>query len=129
MAQTRQRAAIVTGASRGIGAAIAERLARDGLGVLVNYSGEPKSAEAVVAGIAKAGGTARAFKAGGAHPAAVKARFDDAEQAFGGVDVLVNNAGIMELAPLAETEDEMFDRTIAINLKGVFNGLREAARR
>ena len=55
--------------------------------------------------------------------------FDEAERAFGGVDVLVNNAGIMELAPLADTDDAMFDRTIAINLKGVFNGLREAGRR
>jgi 3-oxoacyl-[acyl-carrier protein] reductase len=129
MAQTPRRAAIVTGASRGIGAAIAERLARDGLSVLVNYSGDAKSAEAVVAGIAEAGGVARAFKASVADPAAVKAMFNEAEQAFGGVDVLVNNAGIMELAPLAETEDEMFDRTAAINLKGVFNGLKEAARR
>jgi 3-oxoacyl-[acyl-carrier protein] reductase len=55
--------------------------------------------------------------------------FDFAQASFGGVDVLVNNAGIMQLAPIAETSDELFDRTIAINLKGVFNGLREGARR
>ncbi len=129
MDRTEQRTAIVTGASRGTGAAIAERLARDGFRVLVNYSGDAASAEAVVAAIAKAGGDARAFKASVADPAAVKAMFDEAERAFGGVDVLINNAGIMELAPLAEAEDQAFDRMVAVNLKGVFNGLREAGRR
>jgi len=129
MAQAQQRAAIVTGASRGIGATIAERLARDGLAVVVNYSGDAKSAEALVKRIGAAGGKARPFKGSVADPAAVKAMFDEAQRAFGGVDVLVNNAGVMELAPLAETDDEMFDRTVAVNLKGVFNGLREAGRR
>ncbi len=129
MDRTEQRTAIVTGASRGIGAAIAERLARDGFYVLVNYSGDAASAEAVAAEIVKAGGTARVFKASVADPTAVKAMFDEAEQAFGGVDVLINNAGIMELAPLTEVEDAAFDRMVAVNLKGVFNGLREAGRR
>jgi 3-oxoacyl-[acyl-carrier protein] reductase len=129
MERTKQRTAIVTGASRGIGAAIAERLARDAFRVVVNYSGDAASAEALVAKIVEAGGVARAFKASVADPVAVKAMFDDAEQAFGGVDVLINNAGIMELAPLTEVKDEAFDRMVAVNLKGVFNGLREAGRR
>ena len=129
MTDHQQRTAIVTGASQGIGAAVAERLARDGLQVVVNYSSSAGPAEAVVARIAQAGGTARAVKADVSDPAAVKALFDAAEQAFGGVDVLVNNAGMMRLSPIAETDDEVFDRTVAINLKGVFNGLREAGRR
>jgi 3-oxoacyl-[acyl-carrier protein] reductase len=75
------------------------------------------------------GRAAQSFKGSVADPAIVKAMFDAAERAFGGIDVPVNNAGVMELALLAETEDAMFDRTVAINLKGVFNGLREAAQR
>jgi 3-oxoacyl-[acyl-carrier protein] reductase len=129
MPSSSKRVAIVTGASRGIGAAIAERLAREGHSVIVNYGGDARAAEAVVATITQAGGAAQVFQANVADPAAVKAMFDAAEQAFGGVDVLVNNAGVMELAPITETEDEMFDRTVAINLKGVFNGLREAGKR
>jgi len=62
-------------------------------------------------------------------PAAVHAMFDAVEQAYGGIDVLVNNAGIMQLATLAESDDALFDRQVAVNVKGVFNGLREAARR
>ena len=129
MAAPARRVAIVTGASRGIGAAVAERLARDGLAVIVDYSGSAAAAADVVARIEAAGGTARAVKADIADPAAVAALFEAAEAAFGGVDVLVNNAGVMQLKPLADTDDALFDRTVAINLKGTFNALREAARR
>ena len=129
MAAPARRVAIVTGASRGIGAAVAERLARDGLAVIVDYSGSAAAADDVVARIEAAGGTARAVKADIADPAAVAALFEAAEAAFGGVDVLVNNAGVMQLKPLADTDDALFDRTVAINLKGTFNALREAARR
>jgi 3-oxoacyl-[acyl-carrier protein] reductase len=96
------RVAIVTGASRGIGAAIAERLARDGFAVIVNYAESAAPAETLVAKIREAGGQAEAVKADVGDPAAARALFDAAEAAFGGVDVLVNNAGIMTLAPIAE---------------------------
>ena len=126
---TQARTAIVTGSSQGIGAAVAERLAADGLAVVVNYSRSSGPAEELVRKIEGTGGRAVALKADVSDPAAVAQLFAQAEAVFGGVDVLVNNAGIMKLAPIAETSDELFDQTVAINLKGVFNGLREAARR
>lgn len=125
----KQRTAIITGASRGIGAAVAERLAKDGLAVVINHSGSTDTAQALVSKIESAGGTASAVKADVSDPAAVKALFDAAEQTYGGVDVLVNNAGIMKLAPLAQADDALFDQHVAVNLKGVFNCLREAGQR
>jgi 3-oxoacyl-[acyl-carrier protein] reductase len=129
VSDSRRRTAIVTGASRGIGAAVAERLARDGLAVIVNYAGGAAEAEAQVNKIRDAGGTAAAIQADVADASAMTALFDRAQTEFGGIDVLVNNAGIMQLAPLADATDALFDRTVAINLKGVFNGMREAAKR
>jgi 3-oxoacyl-[acyl-carrier protein] reductase len=123
------RIALVTGASRGIGAAVARRLAHDGLTVVINYSGDPAPAEALVREIAQAGGQALATRADVSNPAAVRTMFDHIESVLGGIDVLVNNAGIMSLATVGETEDASFDRQIAVNLKGTFNTLREAARR
>lgn len=124
-----KKAAIVTGSSRGIGAAIAERLARDGFNVVVNYAGSESEAQALVARLTSEQLSAIAVKADVSRADEVRAMFDRAQREFGGVDVLVNNAGIMQLAPIAETDDALFDRHIAINLKGVFNGLREAAKR
>ena len=129
MAIQKQKVAIVTGASGGIGAAVAERLAKEGFTVVVNYAGNAASADAVVARIEAAGGRAVTAQADIADPQAVRRMFDSAETAFGGVDVLINNAGIMNLASIADSDDALFDRHIAINLKGTFNTLREAARR
>ena len=129
MSEQPNKVAIVTGASRGIGAAAAERLARDGFTVVVNYSGDAATAEALVRTIEDGGGHAVAAKADVSDPAAVRHMFDVAETAFGGVDVLVNNAGIMTLGTIADTNDAAFDRQIAVNLKGTFNTLREAATR
>jgi 3-oxoacyl-[acyl-carrier protein] reductase len=123
------KVAIITGASRGIGAAISRRLATDGFCVVVNYAGSADAAESLATEIEKAGNRAIAVKADVSDPVAIETMFDTAEKEFGGVDVLVNNAGIMLLSPLAESTDELFDRQIAINLKGVFTGMREATKR
>jgi 3-oxoacyl-[acyl-carrier protein] reductase len=129
MTNEASKVAIVTGASRGIGAAVAERLGRDGFVVVINYSGDAKPAEALARKIESAGGRALTAKADVSDPHAVRGMFDAAEAAFGGVDVLVNNAGIMKLAKIADSDDALFDQHIAVNLKGTFNALREAARR
>ena len=129
MTDTQTRTAIVTGGSRGIGAAIAARLAADGFAVVVNYSRGRDAAEAVVAEIAASGGRAVAVQADLADPKGAAALFDAAEAEFGGVDVLVNNAGVMKLAPIASSDDALFDAHMAINLGGVFRGMREAANR
>jgi 3-oxoacyl-[acyl-carrier protein] reductase len=129
MANKINKVAIVTGASRGIGAAVAERLADDGLTVVINYSGDVKSAEALARKIEAKGGRALTARADVSDVNAVRGMFDAAEAAFGGVDVLVNNAGIMKLAKIADSDDSLFDLQVAVNLKGTFNTLREAARR
>jgi len=129
MNKQNNQVAIVTGASRGIGAAIAERLAKDGFTVVVNYAGNAEPAEAVARKIEAGGGRALTAQADVSDPSAVKRMFDAAETAFGGVDVLVNNAGVMGLATLADSSDELFDRLINVNLKGSFNTMREAAKR
>lgn len=129
MSNANRKIAIVTRASRGIGAAIAERLAGDGFAVVINYAGSAAEAEALAAKIAQAGGRAITAQADVSDAAAVTQMFDAAESAFGGVDVLVNNAGVMRLAAVADADDTVFDSQIAINLKGTFNTLREAARR
>lgn len=129
MTNPTNKVAIVTGAAGGIGAAVSERLARDGFTVVVNYAGRAQPAEDLVRRIEAAGGRAAAHQADIADPEAVRRMFEAAETAFGGVDVLVNNAGIMTLAPIADSDDALFDSQVAVNLKGSFNTLREAARR
>lgn len=121
--------AVVTGGSRGIGADVARRLAAENFRVVVNYAGSAAAARAVADGINEGGGEAIAVQADVADPSAVRALFDAAESAFGGVDVVVTCAGVLTLAPIADCDDEAFDRVVAINLKGTFNACREAARR
>ncbi len=129
MKTSSNRVAIITGSSRGIGAAIAVRLAGDGYAVVINYSSDPKPAEALAKKIKEDGGRALTVKADVSDPDSVRRLFDSTEEAFGGVDVLVNNAGIMALSTIAETDDATFNRHIAVNLRGTFNALREAAKR
>jgi 3-oxoacyl-[acyl-carrier protein] reductase len=123
------RTAIVTGGSRGIGRSIALRLAADGFAVVINYANNSHDAAAAAAEIKTKGGQAIAVQGNVALPDDVKRLFDEAEKAFGGVDVLVNNGGIMKLATLANSTDALFDEHVAVNFKGTFNGLREGIKR
>ena len=122
------RVAIVTGASRGIGRAIAQRLAADGFAVVVNYAGNVTQADATVADIRNAGGTAIAMQGDVATPEDVARLFDATQQAYGRIDVVVNSAGVMPMAPIAESSLADFDRVIATNLRGSFLVLANAAK-
>jgi len=121
--------AIITGASRGIGAAIARRLASDGFAVVVNYAASSKQADALVAELKAQGAAAIAVQADVANADDVRNMFDTTEQQLGKVDVLVNNAGVLKTVPLAETSDALYAQTFDINVRGTFNTLREAAAR
>ncbi|OAP35068.1 3-ketoacyl-ACP reductase [Sinorhizobium glycinis] len=129
MTNSSTKIALVTGASRGIGAAVARRLASDGYTVVINYAGSVGPAEELASEIEKAGGKVLTVQADVSDAAAVARMFDSVEAAFGGIDVLVNNAGIMKLATLADGDDALIDSQIAINLRGTINTLREAAKR
>ncbi|MDF2374472.1 MAG: SDR family oxidoreductase [Rhizobiaceae bacterium] len=129
MSIIKKKTALVTGSSAGIGAAIAARLAADGFHVIVNYANNDAAAAQVIRQIEAAGGSAIAAKADVSDAAAVRGMFDAADAASGGVDVLVNNAGIMKLAAIADSDEALFDRQVAINLWGTVNTLREAAKR
>ncbi|MEV4508034.1 SDR family oxidoreductase [Dactylosporangium sp. NPDC049525] len=123
------RVAVVTGGSRGIGRAVALRLASDGQAVVIAYGHSSSAADAVVAEIADKGGQAVAVRADVADETAVAALFDAAEQQFGGVDVVVHAAGVMVLSPLADIDLDELDRMHRTNIRGTFVVDREATRR
>ncbi|TIO04915.1 SDR family oxidoreductase [Mesorhizobium sp.] len=126
---SRGKVALVTGSSRGIGAATAKRLARDGYAVTVNCEKNLDLAAGVVREIEAGGGRAIWVQADVSDPSAVQRLFEENERAFGGVDVVVSNAGIMRLAPFRDMTDADFSRMVDVNQKGSFYVLREAARR
>ena len=123
------KVALVTGSSRGIGAAIAVRLGSDGARVVVNYARSPDAAAAVVRKIEAAGGKAKAVKADLSDPAQVGPLFEEAAKAFGRLDILVNNAGVADPAPLDQIDAAHIDRLFNLNVRGLLLACREAARR
>ena len=125
---TAKKSAIVTGGSRGIGRAVARRLSRDGFAVVVNYAGNASKAEEVVAEIKAAGGQAIGAQADVANTADVERLFKETIETFGGVNVVVNCAGIMPLSPIAGGDLDLFDKVIATNLRGTYVMLGQAAR-
>jgi 3-oxoacyl-[acyl-carrier protein] reductase len=129
MSDSHQRVAIVTGGSRGIGRAIAIRLAADGLAVVVNYAGGTASAEDTVRTIAASGGQALAFQADVADEVAVAAMFVRAEEAFGGVDVVVSSAGRLAQSTIADQDLDVLDALHRTNIRGTFVVAQQAARR
>lgn len=126
---TTGRVAVVTGASRGIGRAIALRLAADGAAVVVGYAGNQEAAEKTVAEIAAAGGRAVAVAADIADETAVAAMFDTAQREFGGVDIVVNAAGRMTLSPVVDLDLAEFDAIQRTNVRGTFVVAQQGARR
>jgi 3-oxoacyl-[acyl-carrier protein] reductase len=128
MTQTAAKGAIVTGASGGIGRAVALRLAKDGFSVVLNYAGNAAKVEEAAAAIKAGGGRAVAVQADVADAKNVERLFKEALNAFGRIDVVVNCAGIMPLTPIADGDTELFDKVIAANLRGAFLVLSQAAR-
>jgi 3-oxoacyl-[acyl-carrier protein] reductase len=128
MHATTARTALVTGGSRGIGAAIARRLAREGFNVAISYVQGREPAEALVTEMRAYGVQAAAFQADAADRAAMTGLVDRVVERFGGLDVLVNNAGIFIDMPLPDARDEDFDRIFDVNVRAVFLASRAAAR-
>ena len=128
MASLKGKVAVVTGASRGIGRGIAERLAADGATVVVNYTKSAGEAEKVVSGIKSRGGAALAVQADISSVNDIRRLFQEAKKAYGRLDILINNAGIFWAKPILETTEEEYDRMFAVNAKGQFFALQEAAK-
>jgi len=124
----KEKVALVTGGSRGIGAAIAKRLAREGAAVMLTYSASPQKADQVVTDIKSAGGRGAAVQADSADVKAVKNAVAETVKTFGRLDILVNNAGIAKIAPIDQFKLEDFDQMLAINVRAVWVAAQEAAR-
>ena len=129
MSTLENKVALVTGASRGIGAEIAKALAHAGAKVIVNYAANKAAADEVVGKISAAGSEAFALQADVSKVADVKSMFDQAISKYGKIDILVNNAGVILYKLIKDTSDEDLTKILDINVKGVFNTLREAATR
>ncbi|WP_207481786.1 3-oxoacyl-ACP reductase family protein [Arenibaculum pallidiluteum] len=123
------KAALVTGGSRSIGAAIAKRLAADGAAVAITYSASPEKAKQVVADIEAAGGKAIAIEADAGNIEAVRAAVAKTVEELGSIDILVNNAGLGLGGPIEEIPFETYERMVAVNVTGVFVATQEAVRR
>ncbi|HXZ33555.1 MAG TPA: 3-oxoacyl-ACP reductase family protein [Terriglobales bacterium] len=120
--------AMVTGASRGLGAAIAKRLAADGAAVAFTYGASPDRAREVVRAIETAGGKALAIQADAAKEDSTRAAVKQTIEAFGGLDILVNSAGVLTVAPIEKFPFDAFERMVAVNIKGMFVATQEAVR-
>lgn len=127
MKKLAEKVALVTGASRGIGAEIAKHLAKEGAQVIINYAGNKETAEVVVKEIREMGGEAFAIRADVSKREEVVQLFDEAIAHFGKVDILVNNAGVMLNSFIKDLSDEQFNKQVDINFKGVFYSLQQAA--
>lgn len=128
MSKLTGKVAVVTGASKGIGAGIAKSLAREGASVVVNYSSDKTGADNTVAAITKAGGKAIAVQGSVSKSADVQRLFSETTKAFGNIDILVNNAGVYAFAPLAEIKEDEFRRQFDTNVLGVLLVTQEAAK-
>ena len=128
MGKLEGKVAVVTGASKGIGASIAKHLAGEGAAVVVNYASSKQDADRVVDDIGRAGGKAVAVKADLSKPADIKRLFTEAKKAFGQLDILVNNAGIYEFSPLEEITEAHFHKQMDINVLGPLLASQEAVK-